>query len=176
MTFDNPDLDISLQSTDWQSEFPDYRDHISACLVQIMENIPEARNFGRIPRLELSIVLTDDHNIRELNRQYRDRDRATNVLSFPSLSAQEIDIHLHQDGEIPDHPIALGDVVLAFETISTEARTQGKDFPDHFCHLFIHGILHLLGYDHMEKARARQMEALEKKLLLKLSIDDPYQD
>ncbi len=176
MTFNNIDLDVSLQSEDWQNEFPDYQDHITACLTQIAQNIPEARNFGRIPHLELSILLTDDHNIRQLNRQYRDRDKPTNVLSFPSLSGQEMDIHLRQGSEIPDHPIALGDVVLAYETVRAEAGAQGKTFPDHFCHLFIHGMLHLLGYDHMEKAPAQEMEAMEKKMLSKLSIDDPYQD
>jgi len=171
---DNIDLDISLEASVWEDQFPEYKTPIEACFEVIMEYVPEAANFGRIGHLELSILLTDDHNIRELNKNYRDKDTATNVLSFPSLSEEDIDIFLRQGTEIPDFPIILGDITFAFETIKREALDQGKSFYNHFCHLCLHGMLHLLGYDHMADSQAEEMEALEKNLLSKLSIDDPY--
>ncbi|PCI49324.1 MAG: rRNA maturation RNase YbeY [Alphaproteobacteria bacterium] len=171
---ENIELDICLQSPDWDVGFPDYKACIETCFEQIVTQVPEARNFDHIPHLELSILLSDDQNIRELNKDYRGKDKATNVLSFPSLSPEDIDVFLRKGSEIPDFPIILGDIIFAYQTIKDEAREQGISFSDHFCHLCLHGMLHLLGYDHIEDSQADAMEVLEKKLLSKLSIDDPY--
>lgn len=171
---ENIDLDICLRSADWEDQFPEYQMRIEACFEQILTQVHEARNFEEIPHLELSILLCADKDIQELNKDYRDRDRATNVLSFPSLSEKDMDVFLTKGREIPDFPIILGDIIFAFQTIEREALEQAKSFSDHFCHLCLHGMLHLLGYDHVEDAQAEKMEALEKKLLSKLSIDDPY--
>ncbi len=173
---DNIDLDISIGSGGWDNQLPDYRDRIVACFNQIIDEVPEARNFGLFSHLELSILLSDDQNIQILNQEYRGQDKATNVLAFPSLTESEIDLFLKQGGEVPAFPVALGDIIFALETIKNEAGDQGKEFTDHFCHLCIHGMLHLLGYDHIETGQRLHMEALEKALLSKLSIDDPYQD
>lgn len=170
----NLEIDISVQSPAWEDQFPEYQEYIVRCFEQIITHVPGAKNFGRLPHLELSILLTDDHNIQALNRDYRDRDKATNVLSFPSLSADEIEIYLTPETELPAFPVALGDIIFARGTITQEAEDQGKSFADHFCHLCIHGMLHLLGYDHIEDKQAEEMEALEKMLLSKLAIDDPY--
>ncbi len=172
MISENIELDISASAV-WQEQFPEYGERIAACFEQILEHVPEAQNFERFTHLELSILLGEDQDIRQLNKNYRDKEQATNVLSFPSLSQDEIDLSLKQDSEIP---VTLGDIIFAFETIKSEALDQGKSFSDHFCHLCLHGMLHLLGYDHMEDVQAEEMEALEKNLLSKLSIDDPYQD
>ncbi|MBL4800578.1 MAG: rRNA maturation RNase YbeY [Emcibacter sp.] len=172
----NIDLDISLESPIWADNFPEYAARIDDCFDQIIWQVPEARNFHKFLHLELSILLTDDDNMRNLNRDYREKDKATNVLSFPSLSEQEMVKFLVDGREIPAFPVALGDITFAYETIKNEAAAQGKSFSDHFCHLCLHGMLHLLGYDHLEDDQAEVMEALEKKLLSKLSIDDPYQD
>jgi probable rRNA maturation factor len=115
-------------------------------------------------RAEVSVVLADDALVRRLNRQWRRIDSATNVLSFPAL-----DLELP-----PKAPFLLGDVVLAFETVSREAQEQGKELADHMRHLVVHGILHLLGYDHDEPAGAEQMEALETQVLARLGVADPY--
>lgn len=175
MNLDNIELDISV-GTVWEDQFPEYKARITACLDKIMAYVPEAGYFEKIPHLELSILLTDDQNIRILNKDYRGRDKATNVLSFPSLSEEDIDIFLKQGSEMPDFPVILGDIIFAWETIKRESLDQGKSLSDHFSHLCFHGMLHLMGYDHVEEARAVEMEALEKKLLSKLSIDDPYED
>lgn len=172
----NIDLDIAVADAVWQDQFPEYTARIGECFSQIVAQVPQARNFQKFVHLELSILLTNDGNIQELNRDYRDQDKATNVLSFPSLSEAEITAFLCEDGDIPDFPVVLGDIIFAYETIKSEATEQGKSFSDHFCHLCLHGMLHLLGYDHVEPDQADDMEALEKRLLSKLSIDDPYQD
>jgi len=176
MIMDNIEIDICRESPLWADRFPGYGDYISACLEQIIYHVPAARNFTRIPALELSIVVGDDDYIRELNRAYRAKDAATNVLSFPSLSGDDIEKFFITAAIVPDFPVLLGDIVFGFETIDREARDQDKKFADHFCHLCLHGMLHLLGYDHIDAAGRHQMEQLEKQLLSKLSIDDPYQD
>jgi probable rRNA maturation factor len=110
---------------------------------------------------ELAIVLTDDSAIRLLNRAWRGVDAATNVLSFPSQRS---------DGEPP----FIGDIVLAYETVATEARAEGKPLAHHVAHLALHGYLHLLGYDHERKKDAETMERVERDILRRLAIPDPY--
>jgi probable rRNA maturation factor len=110
---------------------------------------------------ELAIVLTDDSAVRLLNRAWRGVDAATNVLSFPTD---------HPAGEPP----LIGDIVLAYETIAREARTERKPFAHHVAHLAVHGFLHLLGYDHAHRKEAEGMERLERDVLRRLKIPDPY--
>jgi probable rRNA maturation factor len=110
---------------------------------------------------ELAIVLTDDSAIRQLNRLWRGIDSATNVLSFPTKRTA-------------DEPPHLGDVVLAYETIAREARAEGKPFAHHLAHLTVHGFLHLIGYDHQAAADADAMEQVEREVLRRLHIPDPY--
>lgn len=118
---------------------------------------------------ELSIVLADDALVQSLNRQWRGRDAPTNVLAFAA-----------QEGETPDPasplPVLLGDVVLACETVTREAAVQAKPLADHLRHLVVHGVLHLLGYDHMMEADALRMEALETRILAGLGVPDPYRE
>ena len=116
--------------------------------------------------IELSLVLTVDAEQRSLNRRYRGRDQPTNVLSFPAAEA----------AAPPELPWLLGDVVLACETLAREAAEQQKSFADHLRHLVVHGVLHLLGYDHAEERDARRMEALESAILCRLGVPDPYRE
>ncbi|QFU14927.1 rRNA maturation RNase YbeY [Microvirga thermotolerans] len=115
--------------------------------------------------LEASVMLTDDAAIRELNREWRGKDKPTNVLSFPAPEQPGI--------EGPRH---LGDIALAYETLVREAEEESKTLADHFAHLIVHGVLHLLGYDHEVEEEAEAMEALEVKALATLGIADPYRD
>jgi len=117
---------------------------------------------------EVSIVLGDDALVRELNRDFRGQDKATNVLSFP---ASKPDDAPPPAGEV----ILLGDIIVAFETIAAEAEGQGKSLADHFCHLVVHGMLHLLGHDHEADDMAKTMEALEINILAGLDIANPYE-
>jgi len=102
---------------------------------------------------------------RSLNAHYRHKDKPTNVLSFPSGLPE---------GEVPEEPYPLGDVVLAGETVLQEAGQQGIPVADHVAHLVVHGMLHLLGHDHERDDDAERMEALETKVLAGLGIADPY--
>ena len=113
---------------------------------------------------ELSIVLADDALMHALNRQWRGQDKPTNVLSFPVAAATLP----------PGAPRLLGDVVLAFETVAAEATAQGKALAHHLRHLVVHGVLHLLGYDHEAAGEAARMEALEVAVLAGLGVPDPY--
>jgi len=113
---------------------------------------------------ELAVVLTDDAAIRALNRDWRGKDAATNVLSFPAKEGRH-------DRRAPR---LLGDIVMAYETVAREAAAEGKPFMHHLAHLAVHGFLHLVGYDHEANEGADAMEALEIAILARLDVPDPY--
>jgi probable rRNA maturation factor len=108
---------------------------------------------------EIVILLTDDETLTSLNGQFLGKDRPTNVLAFPA-----------------DAPGRLGDIALAFGLCQAEAHEQGKTLADHLTHLVIHGVLHLIGYDHIADDEAARMESLERQLLAGMNIEDPYAD
>jgi probable rRNA maturation factor len=112
---------------------------------------------------ELSVTLTSDRAIRALNRQWRGKDSPTNVLSFPTPAQGR--------GRCPRH---LGDVVMAYETVASEAMASDTPFGHHLAHLAVHGFLHLLGYDHESDTQAHAMERRERRILARLGIPDPY--
>ncbi len=127
---------------------------------------PELAN----PRLSASVLLTSDAEIRALNRDWRQRDRPTNVLSFPMLERGDL-LALAAEGP----PELLGDLALAHETCAREARDKGVSLEDHAAHLIVHGLLHLAGFDHKISTQdADAMEALETKALAIMGIADPY--
>ncbi len=125
---------------------------------------------------EVSLLATDDPRMAVLNGDHRGKPQATNVLSWPAQ-----DLSASEDGGVPARPsadafgeIPLGDVALAWETCQREARAQNKSLDDHVTHLLVHGVLHLLGYDHIRDADATLMEGLERVILGNLGLDDPY--
>lgn len=124
------------------------------------------------PRLVVSLLFTSDAEVHALNREWRGRDKPTNVLSFPMLERQDL-VHLDPDGP----PEMLGDIALAHETCAREAVEKGVSLGDHVTHLLIHGLLHLAGHDHVDSdEQAEAMEKLEIAALAKLGIADPYGD
>lgn len=126
---------------------------------------------------EIAILACDDARIADLNAEFRDKPTPTNVLSWPSC-----DLAADKDGARPRPPPppdpmmgeSLGDIAIAYDTCLREADVVGKDMADHVTHLIVHGVLHLLGYDHVRDRDATLMEGLETKILGKMGIADPY--
>lgn len=110
-----------------------------------------------------SFLVTTADEIQELNKQYRDKDKPTNVLSFPMQSPEEIDVDL------------LGDIVLCASVIKQEAKQQSKSEKSHWAHMVVHGMLHLQGYDHIKDDDAEEMEQLEINILSRLGFESPYE-
>ena len=147
-------IDIAVESSRW-AEIPAVEDTVRAAIEAALVE-------GEAEGAEVSIALTDDTRIRELNRTWLGKDKPTNVLSFPAPAGAR--------GE----PQFLGDIALAFETIEREAGAEGKRIEHHVAHLAIHGALHLLGYDHERESDAEAMEQCERLILGRLGIADPY--
>jgi probable rRNA maturation factor len=146
-------IDVLVESDHWVKA----KDAVSVA----KRAIEEAAVTLSTPRAELAIVLSDDSAIHSLNRAWRGVDAATNVLSFPTRRTGGA------------HHV-IGDIALAYETIEREARVQRKPFAHHLAHLAVHGFLHLLGYDHERYGDAERMEGIERDVLRRLGIPDPY--
>lgn len=148
-----------------------------AALAALTDRLP-LRAEDSAPSLSLDIELADDDRVALINAQYRNTDRATNVLSFPAHVAVEAAV---LQGDTPcgtdsaaARPVPLGTVILADGIIAHEAHAQDKFIADHLSHLVVHGVLHILGYDHDIAERAGIMETMERDILAGLGIDDPY--
>jgi probable rRNA maturation factor len=146
-------IDVVVESDHWRQD--------GEAAAAARQAVTEAATALSTERAELAIVLTDDSAMRALNRAWRGVDKATNVLSFPTQRSEET-------------PRLLGDIVLAYETIAREARSQRKPFAHHVAHLAVHGFLHLLGYDHERRTDAEAMERTEREILQRLAVPDPY--
>jgi probable rRNA maturation factor len=153
-----PTADVLIAADGWQAQ--------TDAEGIIRRAIAAAAEFVELPaeETEVAVMLTDDLRIRELNREWRGQDKPTNVLSFPAA----------QPPGAPPQPLMLGDIAIAYETTRGEAEADGKPFQNHLSHLAIHGFLHLLGYDHLDDDEAEEMEGLERDILAKLGIADPY--
>ncbi len=134
----------------------------------VMRGWVETALSGQAAEGELVIRIVDAAESRALNVQYRNKDKPTNVLSFP---AEALPVGIPELAAEQ----ALGDLVVCASVVADEAREQNKLLDAHWAHMLIHGCLHLLGYDHIEADQAERMEALERKLLAKLNFSDPYE-
>jgi probable rRNA maturation factor len=152
----------------WKHACPD-ADQLArdAVLVALATGVT-TMGFASPTRIELCVVLADDTEQQRLNSLFRGQDTPTNVLAFPAWEPGMCSPR--------DAPLLLGDIVLAFETVAREATEQNKPFADHLRHLIVHGVLHLLGYDHQTAGAASIMESLESVILAKLGVPDPYWD
>lgn len=158
-----PEIALSIEADHWLKAVPEVEDTARRAAAAALG----AAAGEDADRMELSLVLADDALVQQLNRDYRGQDKPTNVLSFASLDDEDAP-------EPEDGPILLGDVIIAYETVVAEAAAEGKTMTNHLSHLIVHGVLHLLGYDHMEDDEAEEMEALEVAVLAALGIPDPY--
>lgn len=160
---ESPVIDISVQDPEWEA-----LGDIDGLIRMIAKT---ALTYAIMPKevlgrdLEISIVLANDDLVQVLNREYRDKDKPTNVLTFATLDSEE---------PATEGPLNLGDVILSYQTIERECQEQGKFVIDHVKHLTVHGVLHLLGYDHIDEDEATDMETLEIRILERLGVQNPY--
>src|SRR5882762_5629500 len=156
----DPAVDILIESDAWQV-LPDAEDIVRRAIACAAN----ARVTKQHQETELSVLLCDDEAIAGLNARWRGQERPTNVLSFPAPPLRRA---------TPDGKVPLGDIAIAYETVVREAGEHGKPVSDHLSHLVVHGFLHLLGYDHHMDGEAEQMEQLERDILARIGIVDPY--
>ena len=150
------EIDVIVRSARWRKR-PTAKTIVKRAVLAAVEAIST-------PSTELAIVLTDDSAIQTLNRDWRGKNAPTNVLSFPAAAP----------GKSRSAPPYIGDIVIAYRTVAREAVAEGKPFNHHLAHLAVHGFLHLLGYDHENDRDAQTMERLERKILKRLAVPDPY--
>jgi probable rRNA maturation factor len=149
-------IDLEVEDAAWIEALPDAAALALTAAEAVLRDLPPATAAG--PG-SVTLLLTDDETVRDLNARFRAQDKPTNVLSFPAPAN-------------PEH--FLGDVALGFGVCAREAAEQGKPLAHHLQHLVAHGVLHLLGYDHMNDGEAEVMEALERVVLASLGVPDPY--
>lgn len=160
-------VDLRVDCKAWKDALPDVKKTVEKA-VRAAWKAGNTGDFALpVKNAEVSVMLTNDDAVHALNREYRGVDRPTNVLSFAALD--------DEDEPIVD-PMLLGDIVVAFETTEREAAEQNKSPEEHFFHLIVHGVLHLIGYDHVEDADAEVMEALETRIMIENGMDDPYEN
>jgi len=161
-------IDIASPCPGWNQVCPDVEQLADAAAQLALRYAPRVVGLEPLTRIELGITLADDDKLQRLNRDYRGKNVPTNVLAFPAWEV----------GTRPTSgaPLLLGDIVLGFETVVREAAEQRKPVAHHLSHMIVHGVLHLLGYDHRTEAEADAMEALEMSILAGLGIPDPYCD
>lgn len=161
-------VDLDIDHDPWRKALPDLENWAVQVLTKTLSEspLPDAVADMESPVLELSIRFSSDAEVQALNRDYRDQDKPTNVLSFAQLDDDPM--------IMPGAPVLLGDIIIAFETTETEAKDQSKPFQDHVSHLIIHGGLHLYGFDHQDDTQAEIMENQERKLMSELGLPDPY--
>jgi probable rRNA maturation factor len=150
-----PKIEILIRSPHWRKQ--------PRSSATIKKAIVAAAKAASKRRAELAIVLSDDSAVRELNRHWRGKNTPTNVLSFPAAEPGKARASRH-----------LGDIVIAYQTAAREAAAENKPFRHHLAHLAVHGYLHLIGYDHETDRAAQKMERLERAVLARIAVPDPY--
>lgn len=144
-------VEIVLEEKSWEKQIKDLQAFCDAICNKVLNGFD-------VQNPVIAILFTNDEKMQSLNKLWRNIDKPTNVLSFPNI----------------DTDFVLGDIALGYEYCENEAKLQNKSFENHLTHLIIHGVLHLLGYDHIDENEAEEMESLEKEILATLGISDPY--
>jgi probable rRNA maturation factor len=155
-----PAVDILIETEAWRM-LPEAEDIVRRTIASAATSEATIRH----RQAELSVLLCDDQTMAGLNARWRGQEKPTNVLSFPAPLLP---------GDTGAEKIPLGDIAIAYETLAREAHEQGKPVSDHLSHLIVHGFLHLLGYDHQSEGEAEQMEQLERGILARIGIANPY--
>lgn len=162
---------LTTEDKRWEKVLPDVLE-----LVQQTADVATKRVWNDVWFLDenktfsVNLCLSNDEAVHKLNREFRGVDKSTNVLSFANYDDEAFQDMLETE------VVELGDVIVALETLEREVEEQGVSLKAHFMHLWLHGLLHILGYDHMEEPDAEVMEGLEIEILATLGIENPYQE
>ncbi len=168
------ELNISMEDSHWKTTLPDVEKISHTVLETTFAYVEKHHNLNFLPdqkNILVSLCLSNDQTVQRLNKEFRNIDRPTNVLSFAALD----DPDFAKDCKLFDE-IELGDIIIALETTQKEAVEKNISFADHYCHLLTHGLLHILGFDHRQDDEAEYMESFETNILQALSIADPYRE
>lgn len=162
-------LNINIEENAWIEEVTD----VAALSQQVFDVVIKQLDPALLQdkQLVINVELNNDSTIKELNKEFRNQDKATNVLSFANIDDDEFFEQIENMTEVE-----LGDIIIAFQTMKKESLELSISFQDHYIHILIHGILHLLGYDHIKEDEAQEMETLEITLLQHFNIENPYEE
>jgi probable rRNA maturation factor len=163
-------LDVAVSQTDHWPTATDWQQLCARAVDAAFQQTPHNAVAQGAATVEVSVRLADDTEVQALNAQWRGKDKPTNVLSFPQIQPDLIDVI----GNADDGELLLGDIILARETCEREAAEKGITLDAHATHLVVHGTLHLLGHDHIDEAEAIRMETLERAAMAQLGYADPY--
>ena len=170
-----PELNIVINDSRWEDKLATIDDlcrHIFTTTFAFMAKEEPSELFTTKAALNVNLSLSNDEEVHRLNKEFRNMDKPTNVLSFANVDDPDFEEELANSTEV----LELGDIIIALETLEREAQEQSISLQDHLSHLLVHGLLHLLGYDHQEDDEAEHMESLEVKILQQLNIKNPYEE
>lgn len=167
-------LNLTVNEPAWLQVLPDVETISEEVFSQVLDYVGSHEEIDFLQsgkNINVNLCLGNDDEVHALNREFRGKDKPTNVLSFANIDDESF-ADEWSDGE----EIELGDIIIALETMQAEAGNQNLTLHDHYCHLFAHGLLHLLGYDHIEADEAEHMESFEIAILKQMNINNPYEE
>ncbi len=172
MVMNNYQLNIDITDNRWEDKLPNICNICQTTFDTAIEYL-KLNNLSKLltvaKPLNINLLLSDNNKIQDLNKEFRNLDKPTNVLSFANIDDPEFEQYIQYEDIIE-----LGDIIIALETMENEANIKQISLQNHLCHLLIHGILHLFGYDHQEDEEAEEMENIEILILQQLNISNPY--
>lgn len=165
-------VNIDIEDPRWQDAIENIASAILRVKDEVCKRIGNEVDFlDDYHEFSVNLCLSNDAAVQQLNWEFRGKDKPTNVLSFAAIDDEEFDYILQTEKNV-----GLGDIIIAYETMQKEAPEQGVSLRDHFCHLWAHGLLHILGYDHITEEEALEMEQRETDVLHEMGIANPYQE
>lgn len=168
----NLELNISIEEPEWNNALPDIenisQNIMEHCFGFVKDNEDIDFLNDELP-ISINLSLNNDAEIHKLNKEFRNMDKPTNVLSFANIDSETFEDDIREDGFVE-----LGDIMIALETMQREATEKNISLHDHYCHLLTHGFLHLLGFDHIDDDEAEYMEDFEIRILETMNIKNPY--
>ncbi|MBE6448516.1 MAG: rRNA maturation RNase YbeY [Alphaproteobacteria bacterium] len=167
-------LNLITDDSQWADKLPNVESLSNKVFNQTINHL-EKEQLSPLPSsqyfLQVNLSLSNNNTVHKLNKEFRNIDKPTNVLSFANIDDPDFETYIQTE-----QSIELGDIIIAIETLEQEALSKNIPLQNHFCHLFTHGILHLLGFDHQDDLEAEEMETLEIQIMQQLNIPNPYEE